>query len=194
MQLSNEHLSKVEKNKMRIGELLLKHTALTQDQLDEALGLQKESGELLGSILLKKNYIHPHDIIKVLCHQIDIPYLPEINVEEIDPSYVADISINYAKQHEVLPILVSNYSVTLAMSDPFDFNAVNDMSGIFKKKVDIVVSTPLKIQDAINRVYEKANSNLVDSIEDEFEENLDLDGPIDILDASADEAPVIRAE
>ncbi|MEE2671556.1 MAG: type II secretion system ATPase GspE [Bdellovibrionota bacterium] len=192
MQLSNEHLSKVEKNKMRIGELLLKHTSLSQDQLDEALGLQKESGELLGSILLKKNYIHPHDIIKVLCHQIDIPYLPEINVEEIDPSYVADISINYAKQHEVLPILVSNYSVTLAMSDPFDFNAVNDMSGIFKKKVDIVVSTPLKIQDAINRVYEKANSNLVDSIEDEFEENLDLDGPIDILDASADEAPVIR--
>ena len=55
-----------------------------------------------------------------------------------------------------------------------------------------MVATPLKIQDAINRIYEKANQNLVDTIEDEFEENLDLDGPIDILDASADEAPVIR--
>ena len=103
-----------------------------------------------------------------------------------------DISINYAKQHEILPILESEYSVTLAISDPFDFNAINDLTGIFKKKVDIVVVSPLKIQDAINRVYEKANRNLVDTIEDEFEENLDLDGPIDILDASADEAPVIR--
>ncbi len=78
------------------------------------------------------------------------------------------------------------------MSDPFDYTAVNDLNGIFKKKIHIVVSTPLKVQDAINKVYEKANQNLVDSIEDEFEENLDLDGPIDILDASADEAPVIR--
>lgn len=192
MELNNEHLSKVETNKARIGELLLEHTALTEDQLNEALQIQKESSDLLGTILLEKNYIHPHDIIKVLCHQIDIPYLPEINVEEIDPAFVQDISINYAKHHEVIPIFVSQYSVTIAMSDPFDFNAVNDLSGIFKKKVDIVVSTPLKIQDAINRVYERANSNLVDSIEDEFEENLDLDGPIDILDASADEAPVIR--
>lgn len=192
MQLNDQHIDKVESNKKRIGELLLQFTALTEEQLEEALQIQKESKELLGHILLEKNYIHPHDIIKVLCHQIEIPYIPEINVDEIDPSFVSEISINYAKQHEVLPILISNYSVTIVMSDPFDFNAVNDISGMFKKKVHIVVSTPLKIQDAINRVYEKANSNLVDSIEDEFEENLDLDGPIDILDASADEAPVIR--
>lgn len=192
MDINHAHLQKVETNKKKIGELLVQHTSLTQEQLDEALKIQKEEHRLLGDILLTKNYIHPHDIIKVLCHQIDIPYLNEIQIEEIDPNIVMDISINYAKQHNVLPILESDYSVTLAMSDPFDFNAINDLTGIFKKKVHIVVSTPLRIQDAINRVYEKANQNLVDSIEDEFEENLDLDGPIDILDASADEAPVIR--
>src|SRR5690606_11864575 len=68
----------------------------------------------------------------------------------------------------------------------------NDLQEIFKKEIVPVVTSPLKIQDAINRVYEKANRNLVDSIEGEFDENLDLDGPIDILDATADEAPVIR--
>ncbi|MCY4524414.1 MAG: ATPase, T2SS/T4P/T4SS family, partial [Halobacteriovoraceae bacterium] len=56
----------------------------------------------------------------------------------------------------------------------------------------IMVCPPLKIQDAINRVYEKANKNIVDSLESEFDETLDLEGPIDILDAGADEAPVIR--
>jgi general secretion pathway protein E len=192
MELKDEHLVNVENNKKKIGELLLQYTALTQGQLDEALKIQKEDHKLLGDILLSKNYIHPHDIIKVLCHQIDIPYLPEIKVDEIDPQIVMEISINYAKHHEVLPIYESERSVTIAMSDPFDYNAVNDLNGIFKKKIHIVVSTPLKIQDAINKVYEKANQNLVNSIEDEFEENLDLDGPIDILDASADEAPVIR--
>ena len=50
----------------------------------------------------------------------------------------------------------------------------------------------MKIQEAINRIYEKANKNVVDSLESEFDENLDLEGPIDILDAGADEAPVIR--
>lgn len=185
-------LKRVETNKKRIGDLLLEHTSLTEAQLQEALNLQKEEHKLLGDILLEKNYIHPHDITKVLCHQIDIPYLSELKVEEIDPNIVKDISINYAKHHEMLPILESEYSVTVAISDPFNFNVINDLGGIFKKEINIVCTTPLRIQDAINRVYEKANRNLVDSIEDEFEENLDLDGPIDILDASADEAPVIR--
>ena len=192
MDVKDEHIQKVENNKQRIGQLLLQHTSLTEEQLQEALDIQKEEHRLLGDILLTKNYIHPHDIVKVLCHQVEIPYLNELKIDEIDPAIVRDISINYAKQHEVLPILESEYSVTLAISDPFDFNAINDLTGIFKKKIDIVVVSPLKIQDAINRVYEKANRNIVDSIEDEFEENLDLDGPIDILDASADEAPVIR--
>jgi len=103
--------------------------------------MQKEEHRLLGDILLTKNYIHPHDIVKVLCHQVEIPYLNEIKIDEIDPIIVKDISINYAKQHEVLPILESEYSVTLAISDPFDFNAINDLTGIFKKKVDIIVLT-----------------------------------------------------
>ncbi len=192
MKVSDHLMEKVESNKAKIGELLLQHTSLTKAQLNEALEVQKEENKLLGEILLLKNYIHPHDIVKVMCHQVEIPYLQELNIEEIDPNIVKDISINYSKHHEILPIIETNESVTVAISDPFNFNALNDLTGIFKKEITVVVTTPLKLQDAINRVYEKANRNLVDSIEDEFEENLDLDGPIDILDASADEAPVIR--
>lgn len=192
MKISEHLLNKVETNKKKIGELLLQYTSLTEEQLEEALSLQKEENKLLGEILLSKNFIHPHDITKVLCHQIEIPYISEIKVDEVDINLVMNISINYAKHHELLPLLETDNSVSVVMSDPFDFNAINDLNGIFKKEINIVVSTPLKVQDAINKVYEKANQNLVDTIEDEFEENLDLDGPIDILDASADEAPVIR--
>lgn len=194
MKISEDILRKVEVNKKKIGELLLEHTSLTKEQLADALKIQSQDNQsqLLGEILLEKNYIHPHDIVKVMCHQINIPYLNDIKIDDIDPEIVKDISINYAKHHEVLPIIETDYSVTVAMADPFNFNAVNDLNGIFKKEINIICTTPLKLSDAINRIFEKANKDLVDTIEDEFEENLDLDGPIDILDASADEAPVIR--
>lgn len=193
MSITDELLAKVENHKNQIGELLVKHTSLTKTQLNEALEIQKNDGSLLGEILIRKNYIHPHDIIRVICHQIEIPYLNELKVEEIDPHIVRDLSINYCKHHEILPILETEFTVTVATSNPFNFNAVNDLHAIFKKEAKVIVTSPLRVQDAINRVYEKANRNIVDSIEDqEFEENLDLDGPIDILDATADEAPVIR--
>jgi general secretion pathway protein E len=193
MNITNDVFNSVEQSKEKIGELLVKHTALTRAQLDDALEIQRIEGGLLGDILLQKNYIHPHELIKIVCLQIGIPYQVEIKVEEIDPNVVKDLSINYAKHHEVLPCLETDFSVTVLMSNPFNFNVVNDLHMIFKKEIKIVCTTPLRIQDAINRVYEKANRNIVDSIEDEeFEENLDLEGPIDILDATADEAPVIR--
>ena len=192
MKVSEHLLNQVEGSLEKIGTLLLKHTSLTEEQLDEALDAQDETGMLLGEILLKKNYIHPHDIVKVMCHQLNIPYAMEIKVDEIDPNSTLDIPINYAKFNEVIPILETDFTVTIAVSDPFNFDVINDLQEIFKKEIKLIVSPPLKIQDAINRVYEKANRNLVDSLEDEFDESLDLDGPIDILDAGADEAPVIR--
>lgn len=192
MKISDHMLEKVEGHKERIGQLLLKHTTLTEEQLDEALEIQRESGLMLGEILLKKNYIHPHDIIKVICHQVEIPYVAEVKIDEIDPNIVQNISINYAKHHEIIPILETEFSVTLLCTDPFNFDAINDIQEIFKKELKLVVSSPLKVQDTINRVFERANRNIVDSLEGEFDENLDLDGPIDILDAGADEAPVIR--
>jgi general secretion pathway protein E len=192
MVISDQMIARLEGNKEKIGELLLKETSLTQEQLNEALDLQRDTGTMLGEILVKKNYIHPHDIVKVICHQLNVPYSNDLKVDEIDANILKDIPINYAKAHEALPILETDTAITVATSDPFNFNAINDLHGIYNKEIKILVVPPLRLQDAINRVYERANRNLVDTIEDEFEENLDLDGPIDILDATADEAPVIR--
>lgn len=158
MNITNDVFNSVEQSKEKIRELLVKHTALTRAQLDDALEIQRIEGGLLGDILLQKNYIHPHELIKIVCLQIGIPYQVEIKVEEIDPNVVKDLSINYAKHHEVLPCLETDFSVTVLMSNPFNFNVVNDLHMIFKKEIKIVCTTPLRIQDAINRVYEKARS------------------------------------
>ena len=190
--LSHKVLERVEGQKEKIGQLLLKHTSLTSEQLTEALNIQKESGMLIGEILLKKNYIHRHDIIKVICHQINIPYLQELKVDELDPELISRIPINYAKHHEILPIKSTEHTLTLAMTDPFNFYAINDMREVFSKEIKPIVIPPLKMGEAINRFYEKVQRNLVDDLTEEFDDSFDLDGPIDILDAGADEAPVIR--
>ena len=178
--------------KVRMGELLLKHTSLNEEQLNEALEYQKDHGGLLGEILVEKNYVQIHDIHRVICEQMDIPYLTDLKVDDIDPELVKDISINYAKSNGILPLRETDEQITFALSDPFDMKSIQDLAPLYKKEVlSVIVPDPI-LQSAINRIYERANSNLVDSIEDEFEESLDLDGPIDLLDAGADEAPVIR--
>jgi general secretion pathway protein E len=193
MKMTDDFAATIEASKEKIGELLLKHSALTRLQLEEALDLQRNEGGLIGDILIRKNFINSNDLNRVVCLQIGIPYTTEIKVDEIDPNLVRDLSINYAKNHEILPILETAFTVTVMMSKPFNHNVINDLHMIFKKEIKIICSTSHRIQDAINRVYEKANRNIVDSIEGEsFEENLDLEGPIDILDSSADEAPVIK--
>lgn len=192
MKISEGLLKKMEAPSNKIGELLLEHTNLTEGQLSEALQIQEDSGRLIGEILLSKSYITPHDIVKVLCHQFEIPFMADLKIDEIDPNITHLVPINYAKQNELIPLLETDVSLTVAMTDPFNFDAINDLQELYRKEVKLVVAPAMKIQEAINRIYEKATSNIVGSLEDEFEEGLDLDGPIDILDAGADEAPVIR--
>ena len=124
--------------------------------------------------------------------QIGIAYLDEIKVDEINPLVIQEIPINYAKHHNILPIHETESHITIVVTDPFKSEIFHDLYNIFRKEIIVVCTSPLRLQDAINRVYERSKGNVVDSIEDEFEEGLDLDGPIDILDAGADEAPVIR--
>jgi general secretion pathway protein E len=193
MKITDDFAASLEASKEKIGELLLKHSALTRLQLEEALDMQRNEGGLIGDILIKKNFINTNELTRVVCLQIGIPYTTDIKVDEIDSNLVRDLSINYAKNHEILPLLETEFTVTVLMSKPFNHNVINDLHMIFKKEIKIICSTSHRIQDAINKVYERANRNIVDTIEGEsFEENLDLEGPIDILDSSGDEAPVIK--
>lgn len=179
--------------KDRIGDLLLKHTTLTKQQLEECVDLQQEEGGRLGDILLRKKYVLPHEIMRALCAQINLPFIEDLKPNEIDPKLVDRIPINYARTREVLPISRDETHVTVAVSDPFNLESLEDVRIIFGNlDVRTVVCTSNRLQDAINRVYERNTSNLIQDIQNEDEETYDLEGPIDILDATEDEAPVIR--
>ncbi len=186
----------------RLGEILLKHTSLKPEQLEKALEEQREKGGLLGEILLKSNSILPHEIMKALCIQLGMQFIEDLKANDIDPNLISDIPINYAKTKEVIPLFKSVESIsgigdvevmTIAVSDPFNPNIAEDLQALTGFRIKTVVSTSMRIQDAINRVYERSTAKIVGDIEGEFaEEDYDLEGPIDILEATEDDAPVIK--
>src|SRR3954454_15815676 len=115
----------------KLGELLLQHTSLKQEQLDEDLKIQKKEGGLLGEILVRKNMILPHEIMKALCQQIGLTWVEDLKPNDIDPKLVTDILINYAKTKEVLPILKEMTSkgevLVVAVSDPLNEAIIDDL-------------------------------------------------------------------
>ncbi len=181
---------------LKLGQILLKHTSLTEAQLEEALRIQDKEGGLLGDILIRRNMIMPHEIMRSLCIQLGIPFIEDLKPGEIDPKLVTGIPINYSKAKELIPIAreqtTSGERLVVCVSDPFNESVVDDLQVLTGMPIRICVSTSMRVQDAINRVYERNTDNMVGEIEGEFEEAMDLEGPIDILEATEDDAPVIK--
>lgn len=181
----------------RLGEILLKHTSLKPEQLEIALEEQRQHGGLLGEILLKNNFILPHEIMKALCIQLGLSFVEDLKPNEIDANLVSSLPINYAKTKEVIPLYKQEENglelLTIAVADPFNATIAEDLQALTGYKIKTVVSTSMRIQDAINRVYERSTAKIVGDIEGEFsEDDYDLEGPIDILEATEDDAPVIK--
>jgi general secretion pathway protein E len=186
----------IEERGKRIGEVLLETTSLQPDQLQEALDVQNQEGGFLGEILVRKGILSKDDLLKALCLQIGLPFLSEIDAKAIDIGLVEKIPINYAKSKELIPLrqekVLGIETVVVALSDPFSIITIQDLIFSLGKEIRIVVSPSSVIQEAINRVYERSNSDLVKDIGSEFDASYDLEGPIDILEATEDDAPVIK--
>lgn len=191
-----ETITRVDHPDQTLEEILLQNTTLTEEQLHEAKELSEKEGTPLKEILVKRNLVLPHELLRALCVQLGVEFVEDLKPLDIDPTLVSDIPINYAKSKECIPLSVAQgphgEELVVVVSDPFNEQVIDDLQVLTGKDVAIVVSTTARIQDAINRVYERSTSNIVDNIEGEFEETMDLEGPIDILEATENDAPVIR--
>lgn len=182
------------KQEAKIGQILLSQTSLTEAQLKEALQIQKEKGGRLGEILVQKKFLQPHEILLALGLQLGIPCLKELDVNHINPDWVKDIPIAYARQFEVIPVAVDEIAATVAISDPFNLQVLDDLRVVFQKEVKPVLCETKVVLDAINRVYERVRNTLTSEMSEQEEEQFeyDLDDTIDLLESSESDAPVIR--
>jgi general secretion pathway protein E len=178
----------------KIGQILLTQTSLTENQLKEALEIQKEKGGKIGEILVQKKFLQPQEILVALSLQLGIPNIKDIDINAINSDWVKELPIMYARQFEVMPIAMDDHSVTVALSDPFNLQCIDDLRVIYQKEVKPVLCESRIVLDSINRVYERVRQDIMPDMDqpeaDEFQ--YDLEEPVDLLEASENDAPIIK--
>jgi hypothetical protein len=136
----------------QLGELLIERAVIGAKQLEKALEVQKDRGGLIGEILVELGFAREEDIAHALTAQYGFPYLPLKNYE-IDANVVDLIPNNVAVQYCLIPIDKIGNSLTVAMSNPLNVQAIEDIEMLTKCKVQTFVSTTSDIREAIKKYY-----------------------------------------
>jgi len=184
---------------VRLGEILVKESLITQDQLQKALEFQRVNGGKLGSCLAKMGFITDDDITGVLSRQYGVPSI-NLKYYEIDPNVIRLIPQDTALRYQVVPLSRVGSVLTIAMTDPTNVFAMDDVKFMTGFNVEPVVASEAAISDAISRCYGGAHTNgeeLTNLMRDLVDEELELapdDAEMDAqaLEKAAEEAPIIK--
>ncbi len=136
----------------QLGELLIERNIINQQQLEKALATQKERGGLIGEILVELGFVQEEDIAQALTAQYGFPYLPLSNYE-INPEVIEIIPGRVARQYLLVPIDRIGNNLTLAMSNPLNIQAIEDVELLAGCSVQTFVSTSSDIKKAIEKYY-----------------------------------------
>src|SRR5579883_1865663 len=185
-----------------IGAILRKQTSLTEEQLAEGLAEQarqpRKEQSRLGEILVRLRHVTEEQVIAALATQLGLRVLSDLKPEEVDPLLVQVVPINFAKSHRMLPMRSlpasgnsSTGAVMVAMADPLDVNAIDDLRAALNAEIEPALTTTAKIMEAINKVYASGVGDA--ELGDERDEEMagEAEELVDILDLT-DEAPIIR--
>ncbi len=185
---------------VRLGEILIKESLITQDQLQKALEFQRSNGGKLGSCLAKLGYITDDDITGVLSRQYGVPSI-NLKYYEIDPTVIKLIPQDTAARYQVIPLSRVGSVLTIAMTDPTNVFAMDDIKFMTGFNVEPVVASESAIAEAITRFYggstnhEELSKMMKDLVDEE--QDLELAAEEQELDAAAlekaaEEAPIIK--
>ncbi len=137
----------------QLGEILVERGVLSPTKLQEVLVFQKEKGILFGEAIVQMKLATEEDVVQALTCQYGFPYLPLANYE-IAPEVVATLPRDLCKKYCLVPIDKIGRSLTLAMANPLNVQALEDVEQITDCSVQAFVSTATEINSAINRYYE----------------------------------------
>src|SRR5690554_2969999 len=134
--------------KKKLGDLLVDLGLISESNLRAVLELQKVSKKKLGEILIEEKYVTEREFLEVLEFQLGVPYV-DLDRFSIDAEAPKLISENLAKRYNVIPVSYDEHTVKLAMNDPLDIYAIDDVKLATGREVEPVIAGDSAITDAI---------------------------------------------
>src|SRR5689334_20262844 len=139
---------------VRIGELLLKEKRITPEQLQEALNHQRQQGGKLGLNLVRLGFVRDEEITALLSKQYGVPSIA-LSQFEIDPAIIKLVPAETAQRYQVVPLSRSGATLTIAMTDPTNVFAMDDIKFMTGYNIEPVVASEIAVIDAIQKYYGK---------------------------------------
>jgi len=137
---------------VKLGDLLLKQKLITQQQLDTALKLQREEGGKIGEALVRVGAVSEADITETLSQQFGVPSI-DLAHFEIDPGVIKVVPGEVARKYGVLPVNKTGATLTIAMGDPTNVFAMDDIKFMTGYNVEPVVASEIALRKAIDKHY-----------------------------------------
>ncbi|PYX33483.1 MAG: type IV-A pilus assembly ATPase PilB [Acidobacteria bacterium] len=185
----------------RLGDLLVKEKVITPEQLEQATKLQKEAHLRLASALVKLGFLSDEDVTNFLSRQYGVPAI-NLSYFEIDPAVVKLIPYETAKRYQILPLSRVGASLTIAMVDPTNVFAMDDIKFMTGFNIEPVVASESSIIEGIDKAY---GTSKEEELEQVMQSMNDIGEAADVevqaeeqqielaeLERAADEAPIVK--
>jgi type IV pilus assembly protein PilB len=190
---------------VKLGELLIKAKLITPDNLVEALKEQKASGGKLGECLVKLGIISEEDITETLSAQFGVPSI-NLSHFEIDPNVLKLVPADVARKYNILPVNKTGATLTIAMADPTNVFAMDDIKFMTGYNVEPVVASEIALQSAIDKNYGASHALELKKVMEEMSTVDSGDTSLEVMEEQAEqeaidleklveegeEAPVVR--
>jgi len=185
----------------RLGEILVKEALINADQLKQALDYQKKNGGRLGTCLVKMGLIADDEITAVLSRQYGVPSI-NLKFYEVDPAVIKLVPQETAVRYQIVPLSRVGSTLTIAMTDPTNVFAMDDIKFMTGFNVEPVVASETAVDEAISKFYGAAQSvdeldRVMKDLTEDDADSLELaveESEMDAasLERAADEAPIIK--
>lgn len=181
----------------KLGQLLINNSIITEEQLNNALELQKKEGGRIGSNLIKLGYLTEDALVEFLSNQYGVPSVV-LSGQDIDTSIIKFIPYEVANKYHIFPISKNGATLKLAMTDPSNVFALDDVKFMTGYDVEPVVASESSIKEAISKHYEQSDLkdaiNGIDLEDDSLDLIQDSEDDVDMseLKSAVEEAPVVK--
>jgi MSHA biogenesis protein MshE len=179
--------------KIRLGEILVRQNFMTQAELDQALEEQRKTGRRLGRVIAEKGYANERQIAEAVAHQLNIPFL-DLGQYELDVKQVQKLPEVQSRRFRAILLEERPNSFLIAMVDPSDVYAYDELVRLLKRDIDIVVVQESLLMQTIDRSYrqtEQISTLALELQEDLAASNVDLASLMGV-DLGIDDAPVVK--